>query len=147
MTAFLIWVLLSKESGSAQATLCRGWLLCFHSIDNSLLYWEDSSLLSFAVLAPTSATQLSAITCHHGHWRCVLHHVVQCCVLILTLFILFNEILWFLIFFRLKWALGGCSVVLVVLQKVLLKQITTVQIWSKWKRWKAFDFKVMVEKK
>lgn len=62
MTAFLIWVLLSKESGSAQATLCRGLLLCFHSVDNDLLYWEDSSLLSFAALATTPATQLS---CYH----------------------------------------------------------------------------------
>lgn len=62
MTAFLIWILLSKESGSAQATLCRGLLLCFHSVDNGLLYWEDSSFLSFAALATTTATQLS---CYH----------------------------------------------------------------------------------
>lgn len=122
MTAFLIWVLLSKESGSAQATLCRGLLLCFHSVDNGLLYWEDSSLLSFAALATTLLLPHSfpAITCHPGHWRCILHHVVQCCLLILTFLILFNETLKILGFLRFRWAFWGSSIVLPVLQKVFL---------------------------
>lgn len=93
MTAFLIWVLLSKESGSTQATLCRGLLLCFHSVDNGLLYWEDSSLLSFAALAATSATQLS---CYHlPPWALTLYFASCGAVLFVNahVFILFNEML------------------------------------------------------
>lgn len=125
MTAFLIWVLLSKESGSAQATLCRGLLLCFHSVDNDLLYWEDSSLLSFAALATTPATQLS---CYHlPPWALTLYFASLVSVLLVNshiFLILFNEMLTINFFyFRFRWAFGVCSIGLPVFQKVfLLKQ-------------------------
>lgn len=150
MTAFLIWVLLSKESGSAQATLCRGLLLCFHSVDNDLLYWEDfhyCHLLRLLLLLPHS---FPAITCHHGHWRCILHHLFQCCLLILTFFfILFNEMLKINFFILDSDELLGAVVLVFQYSRKFSSwnKNIRVQIWSKWKWWKITDFKAMVKNK